>query len=81
MTETIRGETEDGARRIFDLFRGMITGDGAELSEEDEDALGDLYSLAGVGAYPTRIKCAMLGWHTVMAALDDDGDRGTVTTE
>ena len=41
--------------------------------------LGDLEVLSGVSNYPTRIKCAMLGWHTLIAALKKD--QHTVQTE
>ena len=31
-----------------------------------------LQVLAGVRAYPARVKCASLAWHTLMAALEHD---------
>ena len=46
--------------------------------EIDLDLLGDLETLSGVNEYPTRIKCAILAWHTMKAALDGDAQ---VTTE
>ena len=30
--------------------------------EPDEDVLGDGVALAGVAAYPARVKCALLSW-------------------
>ena len=41
--------------------------------------MGDLETLSGVNEYPTRIKCAVLAWHTMKAALTD-GDEA-ITTE
>jgi nitrogen fixation NifU-like protein len=38
-----------------------------------------LETLAGVNEYPTRIKCAILAWHTMRSALAD-GD-APVSTE
>jgi nitrogen fixation NifU-like protein len=38
--------------------------------EGDPDALGDLVSLKGVVKYPVRIKCALLGWNTLLEGLD-----------
>jgi nitrogen fixation NifU-like protein len=32
-----------------------------------------LKALAGVHEYPSRVKCATLPWHTLMAALDGGG--------
>lgn len=41
--------------------------------------LGKLTVLAGVQAYPTRIKCATLAWHTLLAALEQSSQ--TIQTE
>ena len=61
---------------IFDAFHSMIT---HPDEEPDYDTLGDLETLAGVNEFPTRIKCAVLAWHTMRSALSGEGD--TVTTE
>ena len=76
MTQSIKGKSLDEAHVIFDAFHDMITHPGAE---PDFDTLGDLETLAGVNEYPTRIKCAILAWHTMRSALSDEGS--TVTTE
>jgi nitrogen fixation NifU-like protein len=34
--------------------------------------LGKLAVFSGVSAYPTRVKCASLPWHTLEAAMDRD---------
>ena len=75
MTQSIKGQSVEQAEEIFDAFHHMITEPGAEI---DLDTLGDLETLSGVNEYPTRIKCAILAWHTMKAALDGDSD---VTTE
>jgi nitrogen fixation NifU-like protein len=55
----------------------MITkGEDADLDGVD---LGDLEVLAGVADFPSRVKCASLGWHTLKSALDDEQEQ--VTTE
>ena len=77
MTESIKGKTLEEAQRVFDAFHGMITGE-AE-GESDSEELGDLEMLAGVSEYPTRIKCAVLSWHTLRAAMR--GEEDTVRTE
>ncbi len=76
MTQSIKGKKLDEANEIFDAFHHMIT---HPESEPDYDTLGDLETLAGVNEYPTRIKCAVLAWHTMRSALQDSD--GTVTTE
>ncbi len=76
MTESVMGQSVAQAAEVFDAFHLMMTDPDAEL---DYDTLGDLECLAGVVAFPTRIKCAVLAWHTLRAAMD--GDANPVTTE
>ena len=76
MTQSIKGKSLCEAGGIFDAFHSMITHPG---QEPDYDTLGDLETLAGVNEYPTRIKCAILAWHTMRSALSGEGD--SVTTE
>lgn len=76
MTQSIRGKSLDDAQRIFDAFHEMLV---RPDEEPDYDVLGDLETLAGVNEYPTRIKCAVLPWHTMRSAIT--GDSQTVTTE
>ena len=75
MTQSIKGRSVEQAHHIFDAFHHMIT---EPESEIDLDTLGDLETLSGVNEYPTRIKCAILAWHTMKAALSGDTQ---VTTE
>jgi nitrogen fixation NifU-like protein len=35
----------------------------------DDERLGDLAALQGVQKYPVRIKCALLGWNTLLEGL------------
>ena len=68
MTQSIKGKSLAEADEIFEAFHKMITEPDAE---PDYEALGDLETLAGVNEYPTRIKCAILAWHTLRAAVDE----------
>ena len=67
MAELLRGRTVDDALRLVHLFLDMIRGnvtDDAALEElEDAQALKDISKL------PVRVKCAVLGWHTLEMAL------------
>ncbi|MBT8444722.1 MAG: SUF system NifU family Fe-S cluster assembly protein [Gammaproteobacteria bacterium] len=47
--------------------------------EDPPVAQSDMAALAGVRAYPSRIKCATLAWKTLRAALE--GKQKPVTTE
>ena len=70
MTEAVMGAQLDAARALQQHFRAVLTG-----QEEPEDvSLGKLVSLAGVRQYPSRIKCALLGWHALMHALQQPVD-------
>ena len=76
LTQSIKGETLAKAEEIFNGFHALITDPDADV---DYDLLGDLEMLSGVSAFPTRIKCAVLAWHTLNAAIEGKGD--SVTTE
>ena len=70
MTEAIKGKTEAEIRAMFERFHTGLT---AEDEEGAANALADLDKLAvfsGVRAFPVRVKCATLPWHTLVAALD-----------
>ena len=76
LTQSIKGRSVARAHETFDAFHVMLTEPGADL---DYDTLGDLETLSGVIEFPTRIKCAILAWHTLRAALDNTSE--PVTTE
>ena len=76
MTQSIKGKRLDEANDVFNAFHEMITHPDIE---PDYDTLGDLETLAGVNEFPTRIKCAVLPWHTMRSALKGEGE--TITTE
>ena len=76
LTQSVKGQTIGKAEEIFDGFHAMITEPDGDI---DYEALGDLEVLSGVAAFPTRIKCAILAWHTLNAAIEGQGD--AVTTE
>jgi nitrogen fixation NifU-like protein len=77
MTEAVKGRTHEEAEALFHAFHGLVTGDGTVA--DDDPRLGKLVVFAGVRDYPVRVKCATLAWHTLRAALEQDG--GTATTE
>ena len=75
LTQAVKGVSESEVEALFEEFHRMMTEPGADLNL---DLLGDLEMLSGVIAYPTRIKCAILAWHTLKAAL---GGEAIATTE
>ncbi len=64
MTETLKGKSIKDAHALFHDFHSMLTEEALP-----SEGLGKLSVLAGVKEYPTRIKCATLIWHTLVAAL------------
>ncbi len=70
MSEALVGRDIAAARDLQQRFRSVLTG---EIEPETAN-LGKLISLAGVRRYPSRIKCALLGWHALMHALADHAD-------
>jgi nitrogen fixation NifU-like protein len=77
MTEAVKGKSPEEAEALFQVFHGLLTGD-ATIGADDP-RLGKLVVFAGVRDFPVRVKCATLAWHTLRAALADNG--GTATTE
>lgn len=75
MTEIVKGKTEAEAEHLFETFHRITTGQDDAVSLEE---LGKLAVLAGVRAYPARVKCATLAWHSLQAALKN---QTSVTTE
>jgi nitrogen fixation protein NifU and related proteins len=67
LTETLKGKTRAEAEGLFSRFHKLVTE--GELREEDQDELGKLAVFSGVSKYPARVKCAILAWHTLKAAL------------
>lgn len=69
LTELVDGEDVAEADRLFEAFRALLQSQGAGVDEDTEELLGDAGAFVGVGRYPTRIKCAMLGWVALKDAL------------
>ena len=71
MTQVVEGKTREEAEVLFDEFHRMVLGEMDE--EEEENHLGKLKIFAGVREFPARVKCASLSWHTMKAALENEG--------
>ena len=73
LTENLKGKTRAEVKAMFDKVRDLIT-----TGHSDGD-LGKVASLSGVHKFPARVKCALLPWHAVAAAVEGRGE--TVSTE
>lgn len=86
MSAAVKGRTIHDAKKLTTKFKTMMSihetdigGDGTEAEVDADSAaqdiddikLGDLEALRGVVKFPVRIKCATLGWNTLVRALDE----------
>ncbi len=60
LTDLVIGKPLAAAMRVQDEFLALMQSKGQ--AEPDEDVLEDAVAFAGVSKYPSRIKCALLGW-------------------
>ena len=77
MLDLIIGKSREEAMRLADLFLRMIQNTAAE---EELDELEEAAALRDVSHMPSRVKCAVLGWHTAEELLKQPGpDDGTAS--
>ena len=66
MLDLIIGKSKEEATKLADIFFRMIKG---EVSDEELDQLEEASILKDVAHMPARVKCAVLGWHTMEEML------------
>ncbi len=66
MLDLIIGETKDEALKLADIFIRMITG---EVTEDELEELDEAAALKDISHMPSRVKCAVLGWHTLQEMI------------
>ncbi len=74
MTVTVKGKTRADAETLIHEFRDMATG---KLDLDGLPHIGRLAVFAGVRDLPTRVKCAILPWHTLHAAFNSVASTST----
>ena len=67
MLELIIGKSKDEAMHLADIFLRMIKG---EASAEEIEELEEGSALQDISHMPARVKCAVLGWHTMEELLE-----------
>ena len=79
MTTAVKGKAQSEAEELIREFRDMATG---KLdTEKTPHRLGRLTVFSGVRDLPTRVKCAILPWHTLHAAFNAAGTASTEADE
>ncbi len=70
MIDLVKGKTVSEALKLAKTFFGMIKG---EITDENDlEVLDEAVALKGIAHMPARVKCAVLGWHTLENALEGD---------
>ena len=72
LTDAVKGKSKTEVGAMFDQVHEMI------MTGKVNGDVGKLAVFAGVYKYPARVKCAILSWHALTAALKGEGE---VTTE
>ncbi|MDP1559304.1 MAG: SUF system NifU family Fe-S cluster assembly protein [Nitrosomonas sp.] len=67
MTTAVKGKPLTDVETLIQEFREMAIG---KLDLESPHHLGRLTVFSGIRDLPTRVKCAILPWHTLHAALN-----------
>ncbi len=66
MLDLVIGESRERALELCEKFMKMIRG---EASQEDIEDLDEAGALKDISHMPARVKCAVLGWHTLEEML------------
>ena len=67
MLDLIIGREVEEAERLKESFLHMIKG---EATDEEMELLEEAGALADISHMPARVKCAVLGWHTLENMLE-----------
>ena len=62
MIDLVIDKSKDEALRLADIFLRMIKN---EVTDEEVEELEEAGALRDVSHMPARVKCAVLGWHTL----------------
>ena len=80
MLDLVIGKSKEEALRLAEIFLRMIKG---EITDDEMEELEEASSLQDISHMPARVKCAVLGWHTMeeLLAKELGSTDGSVTTE
>ncbi len=78
MTAAVKGKSRGDAETLIQEFLAMATG---KLDLDGPNHIGRLAVFAGVRDLPTRVKCAILPWHTLHAAFNSVASTSTEAQE
>ena len=67
MLDLILGRSVEEAKRLSEIFLRMIKG---QITDAEREELEEAAALSDISHMPARVKCAVLGWHTMETMLD-----------
>ena len=71
LTDTLKGKDLFFTKKVSEDFLSMVKNKTKiTLNSLTEDQITTITSLSGVQAFPMRVKCATMVWHTFLSALD-----------
>ncbi|MFO1478253.1 MAG: SUF system NifU family Fe-S cluster assembly protein [Verrucomicrobiota bacterium] len=73
LTDAVKGRTKAEVAQLFRQVHDLV------MTGAAQGDVGKLAVFAGVHKYPARVKCAILAWHALNAALQ--GEATPVSTE
>jgi nitrogen fixation protein NifU and related proteins len=74
LTDCLKGKDREQVRKLFQQVHELVT-----TGKCNTEEVGKLAVFAGVHKFPARVKCAILPWHAMAAAID--GKPEPVSTE
>lgn len=72
MLDLIIGKTKEEALKLSDIFLKMIHD---EATPDEIEQLEEASSLQDISHMPARVKCAVLGWHTMEEMLGEEKNK------
>ncbi|MBU5459882.1 Fe-S cluster assembly sulfur transfer protein SufU [Anaerostipes sp. MSJ-23] len=66
MLDLIIGKTKEEALKLSEIFLRMIKG---KITDDEMEQLEEAGALQDISHMPARVKCAVLGWHTMEEML------------
>ncbi|MBR1758632.1 MAG: SUF system NifU family Fe-S cluster assembly protein [Lachnospiraceae bacterium] len=69
MLDLIIGRSVEEAKHLSEIFLRMIKG---KITDEEMEELEEACALQDISHMPARVKCAVLGWHTMDELLKEE---------
>jgi nitrogen fixation NifU-like protein len=68
MTEAVKGRSVAEVKALLRHFEALMKN--PDAPSNPPDGAGEIAMLELIADFPSRVNCALLGWHTLEAALD-----------